>query len=877
MGALANYGIANIWCAPTQDRPYILRLARVSTNAGMTNTWQLLFESGSLPQQGKKFHLFQVGLLFPAMLNLPTPEQGQWIKFTDLCNHNKLFADLYLDTGIRLNLSQAYFTVTFDRNLIIAIEHNTKYGWALDYQATEVDLNHAFVYLRVYSNQYYNSSRWADKQTQYGGPITQPVYTQGVVNATLQQILDLQLVYQQYAAMPGHVFAYKNGYVVPNISLVTCAVGDTIEMIYDASVERVVRQMLTDIPMFNSVVDQAGKYIIHTPKPNDNRINYHDDVDFAFINTVNGLGVYLHKNLRYGCKMLTHCDYSIPVSTVTSLMMNNQLAFSPVNEAIEYYIRAAGFDRSLVNEGSRLSQLYKLDDSAILAAMTGVDSVIPVWSAAQLETSAYTQLMSTDYSGVNDGLVADALGYHAAAKLLGEPAKILGVGNNSNLVDVPALYSQDDFTVFEYDADGLLLGYYYVTNHASIYAAVNVNTHHVDFVKGSCSQAIADSLNTATVEIPIGADWRAYIRQKSTNPQANLWVDVTANADNCYTLSNGTLTWNNATRLSYDTLVRNNSKALLIDTQIPHDSSGLMVTHLTTWRTVNGVTALYDLDIPMGELDVWLNGHALVKGIDYQVDFPVVYIHNKTYYNAAGSQHVVVRMKGLCNTQLQMTEIAETGFVQGGMLSADHRFQVRDDKVTQLVVAGGLRLASDFAYSENNPAAENKFALNGQYYQIKDYVVPLRGATGQDTYSYYAQARAVETQVNNYLTTRLPMADVVPAPATNRPILFSAFFSKLIDDLATGAFDATRLTSNYTSTQIEQWLLPYKYLLDHDPVKLSLRPDLDYIQLDLKADPGVAQLTIYTYQFLQRVAALIAPDIATPSVIDSYVTYPAVN
>ena len=835
----------------------------------------MLFESGSLPQAGKKFHLFQVGLLFPHLLNLTPPEQGQWAKLSDTCNSQKLFADLYLDSGLRLNLTQVWYKLTTDRNLIIAIEHNDKYGTIGNSKVTNTDLNSDYVYFRTYTNAYWTTPRWLAAQAAYGSTIAEPIHVEGVTAATVPQILALQLSYQQYTTMPGAVFAYRNGYLVNDISLVTCTAGDTIEFVYDASVVRTVQIPLNTLKVFDSTVDLAGKYLIHTPGHDSTTIHYQDDVDFAVVNASTNQGVYLHKNTRNTCRMLTHCDYSLNVQSVqNAISQSSALYQSQLDQtAIRYYVRASGFERALVLEASRIQELYKLSDSAIINAMVGTEATAPVWKAENLEASAYAQLMAASYAQITDGLSRDALGYNAVAKLFAEPIKAVQTVGLNKYCDVPSLYATGQHTVFEYDSAGLLLGWYVIQNQP-IYTATNSTCQLVEFVKGLCNQTLSDDLNQLSTTLAADADWRAYARLKSSNPQANQWVDVTGDAE-FYILNGQTLTWNNAARLTYDTLVRQNSSALLLQTSLT-PTDGLMVFHLTTWRTVNGVAGLYDLDIPMGELDVYLNGRSLVRGLDYRLDFPVVYIHNKDYLNATSNNNVVIRMKGLCQANKSLQDRPESGFVVSGMLSADHQYQVRQDKVVSVIVGGGMHLASDFVYSEQSPSPNGASPLNGWPYEIKDIVVPLKSITGIDTYAYRGQSVSVDAQVGEYLTSRYPTLNPTPVAAATKPKLYSMFFAKLISDLANGNFDSTRLLSNYTNAQVTTWLQPYQYLLQNDPIRLGSRPDLSMVQLDMQHHNNVVTLTLYTYQFLQRVCQMIAPDVFTDTVLNTNVTYPIV-
>lgn len=875
MGVLTNYGVQAIWCSPTQDKPYIFQMSRVSGYNGVTTYWTIEFDSGTLPVLGRKFHLFQIGLVNTTTLNLPEFNQGEWRQLSEICSNNKLQACVYTDSGIRFNLSNVWIQTTYDHNLIVAVEHDDKLGKASAQSASVINQSTDEVYLRLYSNAYYRSTRWSDRQTQYGSPILQPIFVRGYRQVTQAQILDMQnQLAQVYASMPGGVQSYCNGYQVNGISLVTCSPGDTVEFVYDASIVNTVEWDVSSLKTFDSVVDQVGKYILHTPGHTQSTIRFHDDVDLSLLDRVTNRGVYLHKNARNAMRMLTHCDYAIPTHTVQALSQINSEVTPITNAKIRMIVRAAGFERNLAYETSRISELYKLSDEQIVGAMTGTHATAPVWRAENLERSAYAVLMGgLRYPDITDAVVRDAIGYHAAAKLVADPILPVFSMSGEKLVEVPLAY-QTLCTIFEYDINGVLLGWREHSGGITYTAQNQLYCHHVEFTFGQCSQYLDEYFNTATAAVGAGLDYRCYIRQKSTNPQDNIWQDVTGDTTH-YTYTAGVVAWSGLTRQLFDTLVRTNGKALLIQSQSAA-TDGLMVVHLTAYRNIDGTSTVFDLDIPMGELDVWLNGKALIRNLGYRLDFPVLYVFDKQYLKASGLQQIVIRMKGLCNVDHTLTDEVEYGFVRSGVLSADQRYQVRDDKVCRVVANGGVFPATNFTFDEQQLALNANSVFNHQPYEVKDVIAPIKTWTAMDTYEYHARSVVVDQQVGDYLSTHYaltePDADTTPAAYQ----IFSPFLCKIIMDLKNNVLVSPVIRRSYTDADMSAVLSPYMYLYKIDPIHPNQRPDLSRVKILMHPFATLVELDVYGFNFIKRVVQAYAQGVFTQTDVSDYVFYQGV-
>ena len=64
---LVNHALKNVWCTPDQDRQLILQPAKITVTNGVWNNVSLLWNVIKLPLQGVRFHVYQVGQLYPEL------------------------------------------------------------------------------------------------------------------------------------------------------------------------------------------------------------------------------------------------------------------------------------------------------------------------------------------------------------------------------------------------------------------------------------------------------------------------------------------------------------------------------------------------------------------------------------------------------------------------------------------------------------------------------------------------------------------------------------------------------------------------------------------------------------------------------------------
>ncbi len=117
--------------------------------------------------------------------------------------------------------------------------------------------------------------------------------------------------------------------------------------------------------------------------------------------------------------------------------------------------------------------------------------------------------------------------------------------------------------------------------------------------------------------------------------------------------------------------LRSDRKFFAADYNLVPSDGQLRVSLLTLQNSQTGVSSL-PLAIPLGQMDVVLNGRSLIRGMEYFYKDGVVYITAKRYMNftPGAVQEVHVRFFGFCDSNGNLRPEGDVGFIQHGLLLA---------------------------------------------------------------------------------------------------------------------------------------------------------------------------------------------------------------
>lgn len=858
---LLRYAVANTWVDPEQDKQFILVGTRMHRPRGVRGLVKMFARQFALPTPDAIYHVFNAGRFTDlSSLGLLYPNSefryDTWMAFSDSMNAQNLMVDLFTAAGEQLTRFNSYFMLTREGAFVFCVQANPKF--AMDFRSNQI-------YLRLYSNFYYR----------YGQALGEDdfIYCTGHTNITYNQRLAIQAQWVSHNARAGKVLSFVNGYLVENLLLSQTKNGDTVEMVYDGSISEIKHHAVLSLAAFTSTIDSIQKYLIFDSQAAvDDPVRYVDDSDYyvqAFVPTDTTLttpavykGYYLGGITSKIKRQITHRDHSVSASALEYVGLNlkadleeDYSAFAQstplsVNQMqLTVIHRYAGPARTLGFDASRMRDLFWLDAEQRKQAMVGVNSVLPQWRAAALEANEYNTHLKTPFHLLDADNLMIGFGYSAVSSLVGMTPQKTYINSGRAKVDLPdALHFNS--TCYEYDANGFLIG----SNHHSsgpVYSASVENTLTCDMVEAVYGQATFRPDNRFgfdEITVPQDASWRLYMCRHTSGVPDEVWEDVTDS--NRYLLIDNVVHWVDTSVTNQFLCVRTDLKFLEMNLSItPVD--GLLYFTLAQEEDLGSGFVSRVLSLPYGHYDLWINGKSAVRGLDYHLDFPRVVVTNRSYLvDPVGEtpQNLRIRCYGFCKPDMTPDDVEDTGFIKHGYLSNNNRFDLRQDKVLRIVVDGSLKHRDDIEFSEEHSGAQIAHVDNGKPYQIKDIWVPMTGFSDSlNTYTLRQEALTSDKAVSDYLSTLLPEPDRgnINVIANKHPVV-SPFFARITALMKNEVLTDAVCSGLLTDEEIVQYVEPYVYLLQVDPVNSQMRPDLNFCVI--YAHPFTSMVAVSTNQ-----------------------------
>ena len=860
---LTKYAMKNVWCDPTRDHQQAFRTVRLSDKRGDMVMVNIHRDTVRLPDNHSRWMVYQIGGVNINRLNLPT-EKWRWYRIDELCEQRQMLIDVYTDNGIQLNKSETYLFYSHGGALFIAIKHNAYY----------CDFDTASVYVRFYSGRSISESR----QGVYGKV---RVFSEQMEDTShiglLKNTIDTLKVHHD-----GAVFCYVNGRYVDEVSLKYIRRNDYVEVFFDPSVYKIVDLDIKDLHVFNSEKDGERKYLIHPPKDGLSQIDYVDDVDVYLVRKVSGRvgGIYYHHSQSKWMRQVTHRDYSIPVNKVRSFFEAHTADKTHLNEAeypeqhweqmeqltLRLFVRRPAIERPLVDTAERLLELYRLDDDQIVRCLAGIDSNLHFWKASYLEQSSYVKFMGLmpddiyqPMFGVEDAsseqkeavqeLVGQVFGYHGCSKILSDtPSLVRSVGN---VKCAPLSYEfWFDSTVYEYDGEGKLRGYY-PSSAEDMYRVVNNDCAMIDALVGKPGKNFARSDESTTFTVLNGYNTRLFTCTiRRGEPQWD-WVDVTY-SDKLSDLGKWTLdargnkvwSWTIDTKTTLGIVVTDQT---FVQRDFELDGHNGLLSFLLTEDSDSSV-----IHIPLRDLDIWLNGYALQPGLDYTVQWPRVVIHNVSYLrNDIEKQHVVYRSYGLPDLEFNAGQDTEIGWVEHDRLSRDGVINFYDSRVIRITADGRTLHRDQVVFDEDTGTYKVSGVRNGAPYSVKCITHPLRDVFKDDQKAKDEDDKR-NSLVSDFLTSKLPANQYPSVDFTDRryPVI-SCFANRIYHELKQGTNLPPWIEGRYSEQDIAEFYSNRTWLLSFDIAQTDFNPQRVVIVPHWYSNP--VSLPYYRYVLFKRI------------------------
>lgn len=780
---LPNHARVNLWQDPEADGQLITKPVRLTPPSAATHSARIGRTYLHLPFDGWG-HVYQIGTVHPNWGNLNIV-RNRWIRGTTLMTTFRTNVLVYGTSGKTFPLHHCYFTRTDDGMIVIALPCKEIYDW----------IETEDVYLRLYK----------------GNEIQQPAESLPIVMAEHHQVENDQhraIIESRYAELKamGHVMVYVKGIPTFNFNRDKIKKWDDVEFHLDGRVRKHVSFRVGDLTTFMSDLDKCRKYLLHLG--GKQRYNFADDVEIhvAFGDT----GRYYHLNQSKALRQLTHADLSIPTLRIQDYLANIPGADDSDELVVHLIVRNDGMAKPLTFNADRTHELYKLPDDKIIQAITGANSNVPEWRAANLEKSAVNRLTYAKFDEVTRDLATEAYGYNAASYYSANTPTKTVANEHGTVAKLPALLSQES-TVYEYRADGTLIGYY-LHNGPAEYTARNADCAMVEGIVGRAGDQLSVNYDAGDVVLDPRHSYAFYLRVVLSGKPSDEFIPAVEGTD--YTVDDsGQVRWTIDHDRRHGVIIDNSRH--YFNTITVHQNAGLLRV---------GVTDLIDdvrlpSFIPMESMELWLNDHPLVYGVDFFVEWPTAVICAKRYVNDGGSNKISVRARGVTGTFRK----PDFGFVTSGLLSNNDMFDVKDDKVVRIVSAGRLIHRDDIKFRDDT-AIGLPFISDGIPYSIDDPTIPLRSIISTPVLVERDKSRDLDERIESYLSVHIP----TPPPIENIDLasfyhVFSPVLNSVIFDLIEGRLTITPDDETYriSDVQLDEIMLNYNDLLNFDPAFLG--------------------------------------------------------
>jgi hypothetical protein len=412
-------------------------------------------------------------------------------------------------------------------------------------------------------------------------------------------------------------------------------------------------------------------------------------------------------------------------------------------------------------------------------------------------------------------------------------------------------------TVFEYDIQGKMLGWY---NHYdnNVYTPRNDEARSIECWVNHASDNPNEYYGELETQIPESVDYRCYTATMAHGEIISEWTDVTGT--DAYTELKTPvrkIVWN--TLGNKLTLLRLDSQNCVTEYTKTFDDGVLdfeieAVFALPTDAHAYRRTQL----VPMGHYDVELNGYTLIPDIDYQLDFPKVIILNKDYLQDGDEQNILVRGMGFCQADFSQRSKRDTGFVVDGMLSKNRHYNVRDDIVMRFTVGGKLVHRDQLNFAEFDTGFIMLPGENGAPFMASEILVPMGDAITGDSMALRDISRELDGRIEAYMTNFLPERGDGLYPIPRLYPLYSPTISAIIVAVMNGGIAREELEKPIVDMRILTLCEPYiQKWWQYDPANAMLGVDENFVIVHPHPYMTTMWLDIFQYRFVKRAMDLI--------------------
>ncbi len=875
MSVLIQHAKENVWCEPNQDAYHTFKPHRTSSDLGAAGRVQIAWYQVNLPTSyPDRYHTYHIGKIDAGAIGLNL-SPGDWENTKDLMQDNRAIIDAYLSNGAILPKEDVFVCIQSDYSVVIAVKIKKLDLGKVRYvesilnrdQNVPYRIDSGQLFIRFYRNMRFSTPSWQAIAKDTINPVR-------VVQTAVANIANYTSFIGQVSAIrnrfgdQGAGIFYRDG-LVENLPDFYNAkyLAKTLSYVYDSSIKSIQFHKLKGLRQFNSKLDVGkSKYIILSTTDYES-IDYIDDVDFYVCERdgTNGFrGVFFNRYLKDSMRMVTHNAWSLNVDYINTLI--NDHRFNTANVEIMVVLRQGALNRGLVHQNNRIEELYRLPRASIINILAGGVASVPEWHASELENSAYCRLMGVRENEITKTLAVEAYGYNAITESIEPVITNVGDLNTSPQIPVGGVFTIADAAgkgaraIFCYDKQRELIGYYGnddLSNLEIVPADYAVEANLLELFHAKIDELDDGTFYDKDVSGTDLTFWghRCYVSPMVNGVPTNKWRDVTGGVFYTYSVIDGVphikWNWGLLDNANFYPAVRINGVMHVYKATLPNrdeDYDGVIKITVGSQSEQFGSTMMRPMHLAPAVCDIFMDGRLLIRNVDYYLKWPTAVIVRRPK-KSIGETEVLVRTYGCCDedTMLPYAE-REVGFVKGGILSVDGEYDIRNDRSVKVNIAGRIYSKDEVRFAENEVGIT---VTDGLPYIVEDYITPIEPYTGHDTVEQRMMSYALDRKVQAYLTTQLSeVAPSLPTVVFERWRVFSPFLNAIIHEMIFGSsFRDQILNVRYGNIEVENWLQPYRHLLDFDPAYLGF--DETYIVVYPHLWQGSVDVTRLQFTFLQ--------------------------
>lgn len=886
------HAIKNVWAATNQDFQHNIKLVRITPNGGVLANYKLLWDTLLTPRVEMNkwyFHFYQIGQVPPEVLDV-FKKENRWICLKQLNDENSILVDVYSATGQIIPRDHVFISFLYNKNLVVAVRVNSKIDYGLQ---TKIRLNQSreeipytldnqTLIIRFYSNAWFNDIEYREnKEQKYA--VNEPIR---FMYKTVKNRADWDELHNAYRAVlrenplnKDRIVWYENGFHINTpVGQPADSEGKHYGWMFDDSFFHVETFPIRHLSAFISERDRGRrKYLIY-PNINDGLIHYWDDVDFYVINDRTGKGVYYNRSAKWALRQITHNIWALDADIVEDYLKFHSFLGTIDECSIKIMVRQGGRKNGVMNQKTRLNELYKLGREAVMEALINVPSLVPEWRAVNLEKSDFMNLISANPNELSKELVASAYGYNGLVTSFAQP--FAKVEENSELIPISPLLRTQDIatkkgvrTYFLYNKAGLMVEY---TGNDSLIAEPKIkhvsNRTDLGYIESfnmrmnKRSLYVKGNVNYESWDLE-QYGFRCFVSSEGMTGPIGTWDDVTESNLYTYTPGKGDKkpsikwNWNLLTQANLVPLIYVMKDMYVYETQLSRmngDYDGVIEfqpKYILEWNNKEHVKPV---DIPVGNVEVFVNGLSLIEGVDFEFHNPTIVI-NTHGLHTADVLNVVVRYYGFADPSTDARwKPREIGYVKGGKLSIDGQYDLHEDLAGKIVLGGLVKQIGDINTGEKDGKASAPH--DGTPFAFVDYHIPTENIISKPfSYPLYKEVIDVDAKVSNYLTHRIPQIEpVFPHVHIQRYRLVSPVCSAIINAMLKGVEFDELVINNYNTQEIDNYMKPFKWLLKFDPAHLNY--DENYTYIEPHGYTHNVSLSQKQYTFLEWVIRLYLND-----------------